>query len=702
MGNNQSLPDSHQYQVAVANPDTEGSSAIYRAATHPDELISGYKDRAIKNGWDIFKLSVQRYPRRRFLGRRLKNERGELGEYEWMSYAEAEAIALAFGSTLVREGLVREKEYPDELYEGARKMKVLGIYAKNCVEWFLAEQSCNAFGLTLCPLYDTLGNEAIEHILAETGLACILVAFDCLPMLLDVVTEQGSNGPAMKSSVKLRHIILIDHSNPEDGAQVRAQVKAAMDKGRSIGLNVLTWHETVAKGIETLPPSPASSESVNTLCYTSGTTGLPKGVILTHGNVVSVVCGATRGPICPHGLFDVSASDSVLSYLPLAHCYERCICNIVMIVGGAIGVYSGDMAKLLDDIKMLKPTVFVSVPRLFNRINDRIGLTLQDKRLPTQALFHQGLKTKINRRRAMSSTSHRVWDAVVFPKIRAMMGGRLRGMISGGAPLDPVILERMEAFFAVPLMQGYGLSESFGPCFLNHPFDPMAGPVGGVWPDIEFKLVSAPELQYFVTDRPSRGELCLRGPGITKGYFRNPTETNASFDELGWFHTGDIVQLLEQHKSIQIIDRKKNIFKLSQGEYVAPEKIEAVYSQCIIVGQIFVFGYSHKTCLVAIVVPDVDAAAKWANKNGADPELESLCKNPAFKSMLVADMEANATKNGLKGFEKVKAIHLTPTAFSVDNLQLTPTSKIVRNVCKQAYLKEIDDMYQALTAAGKA
>eukprot|EP01054_Gregarina_sp_Poly1_P003392 Gregarina_sp_Poly_1__3391@NODE_1980_length_2941_cov_243_565762_g378_i2_p1_GENE_NODE_1980_length_2941_cov_243_565762_g378_i2NODE_1980_length_2941_cov_243_565762_g378_i2_p1_ORF_typecomplete_len621_score80_37AMPbinding/PF00501_28/2e81AMPbinding_C/PF13193_6/0_0039Cas9_C/PF18525_1/0_095_NODE_1980_length_2941_cov_243_565762_g378_i22122074 len=617
-----------------------------------------------------------------------------------MSFAEAEAISLAFGTTLIREGIVLEKTFPDEQFVGARKMKLLGIYAKNCVEWFLAEQACNAFGITLVPLYDTLGDESIDYILSETGMEAILVAFDCFSTLLRVVTEPvpGSDQLVMKNSVKLKTVILIDPANPENGSRVREQFKQAIGKGKGIGLDVVMWHEIVAKGVETLPPSPGEPTSINTLCFTSGTTGMPKGVILTQSTVVSVICGATRGPIQPQGIFDVSATDCVLSYLPLAHCYERCICNIVISVGGAIGVYSGDMARLLDDVKVLKPTVFLSVPRLFNRINDRIALTLQDKKLATQVLFNQGLKNKINRRRNVSTTTHRVWDNVVFPKIRSMMGGSLRGMICGGAPLDPIILERMEAFFAVPLMQGYGLSESFGPCFLMHPFDATAGPIGGVWPSVEFKLVSVPELNYFVSDKPARGELCLRGPGIASGYFRNPTETAAVWDEQGWFHTGDICQLLDSHKSVQIIDRKKNIFKLSQGEYVAPEKIEAIYNQCVTIGQIFVFGYSHQTCLVAIIVPDADAGAKWASKNGADAELGSLCKNPAFKSHVMQEMDGTANKNGLKGFEKVKSIHLTPEPFSVENLQLTPTSKIVRSVCKQAYLNEIDGMYNRLTA----
>lgn len=177
------------------------------------------------------------------------------------------------------------------------------------------------------------------------------------------------------------------------------------------------------------------------------------------------------------------------------------------------------------------------------------------------------------------------------------MGGRLRGMICGGAPIDPVVSDRMTAYFSAPLMQGYGLTESFGPCFLAHPDDAASGYIGGVWPAVEFKIVSVPELNYLVTDKPPRGELCLRGPGVAVGYFRNKEETESVWDQEGWFHTGDICTLHPKTLAVAIIDRKKNIFKLAQGEYIAPEKIEAVYGQALLVSQIFVFGYSAQVRL---------------------------------------------------------------------------------------------------------
>lgn len=694
MGNVQTFNSNFSYHTAVT-PPSNGSTSVYRAASHPDALIESLLDRKIGSTYELFEASCQRYPNRRFLGRRFRDSSGQLGGYTWMTFKESQTIALAFGTSMIRENLIPLQEFPDETYEGARSLRILGLYAKNCVEWFLAEQACNAYGLTLCPLYDTLGDEAIEFILKQSRMATILVAFGCLPNLVRVLADCQKNGRT--EDLMLTTAILIDPSNPEEPTTLGQQFKEAVEMGAKVNLKILIWHELVAHGNDPLPPAKIDPELVATLCYTSGTTGMPKGVMLSHKMITAVVIGGIRGPISTAGYFEVGHEDTVLSYLPLAHVFERCVCNIVIAKAGAIGVYSGDMAKLLDDIKFLRPTVFVSVPRLFNRINDKVAMSLNEKKLPLQLMFNQGLNSKIMRRRNDSTTTHKVWDAVVFAKIRAMMGGKLRGMISGGAPLDPVVLERMTAFFSAPLMQGYGLSETFGPCFLMHPEDPVAGFIGGVWPAVEFKLTSVPEMGYLVTKIPPQGELMLRGPGVSPGYFRNAQETAAAWDKDGWFHTGDICTMNTQTGAVMIIDRKKNIFKLAQGEYVAPEKIEAIYGQSVYVNQIFVFGYSDKPVLVAIVVPDVEIAVKWAEKNHVDDcDMTSLCGHPELKKQITLDMERVAKTNNLKGFEKVKNIYLAAEPFSVENNLLTPTSKIKRHECKQKFQSRIDKLYEEL------
>ncbi|EZG55202.1 putative long-chain-fatty-acid-CoA ligase [Gregarina niphandrodes] len=683
MGQAQSFTDQFVYHTE-AGKATEGCTPVFRAASHPTELVETFLDREVHSSWDLFDNTVKRSPNRKFLGRRFRDERGQLGQYEWMTYSEACQIALAFG-TVMRGTAETPGLVPLTEAEGL-KMRILGMYAKNCVEWFLAEQGANAYGLTLCPLYDTLGDEAMEFILKQTEMSVCLVAFENLESLVRVL--EGDKPGQVKPGMKLQRIVLINPCTPSNPAYVINLYRQPIEKAKELGLRVDLWHEIVSRCSRPGPVSPGGPEEVNTLCYTSGTTGMPKAVILPHKMVVAVVVGAARGPISPAGFFEVNASDSICSYLPLAHVFERCVCNIVISKGGGLAVYSGDMAKLLDDVKVLRPTVFVSVPRLFNRVNDKVALSLLEKNVPVQMMFSVGLNSKVNRRRSESSTQHKIWDSVVFGKIRDMMGGRLRGMISGGAPLDPIVNERMTAFFACPLMQGYGLSETFGPCFMMHPDDPSVGYIGGVWPSVEFKLSSVPELNYYVTEDPPAGELLLRGPGVTSGYFKNPEETQLSFDNDGWFHTGDIATMHPRTLAVKIIDRKKNIFKLCQGEYIAPEKIESVYNQALSVAQIFVYGDSMQQFLVAIVYPDIEgckAFPKYTGKKNISEDLYSLCKDPQFKEFILQDLEQIAKKQNLKGFEKVKDFVLTPEPFTIENNLLTPTSKIKRVECKKVH-----------------
>lgn len=297
-----------------------------------------------------------------------------------MTFSEVEEVARAFGTYLVNHDLVRLLHFEDEKYPEARAMKIVGIYSKNCIEWFIAEQGCNAYGMTLCPLYDTLGIEALEFILRQTskssmdntfvilsGLETVVVAYDCLDILMAVALDEQGN---MKKGIFLKNIILIDP--PSDDRAVCAKlIMNSKSQATKVEINILTWEQCTAKE-NIAPETPHSSKDIHTLCYTSGTTGMPKGVLIPEYTVISVICGALRGPIRRNGIFEISSTDRVLSYLPLAHVFERCVCNLVTLLGSMIGVYSGDMAKLLDDIKILKPTVFLSVPRLFNRINDKV------------------------------------------------------------------------------------------------------------------------------------------------------------------------------------------------------------------------------------------------------------------------------------------------------------------------------------------
>jgi long-chain acyl-CoA synthetase len=245
--------------------------------------------------------------------------------------------------------------------------------------------------------------------------------------------------------------------------------------------------------------------------------------------------------------------------------------------------------------------------------------------------------------------------------------------------------------------QGYGLTETTGVSHAQWSEDPTSGNVGGPLPCIEFKLVDVPDMNYFAKD--VKGEICLRGPNIFKGYYKAQDKTDEVLTKDGWFHTGDIGQILP-NGTLAIVDRKKNIFKLSQGEYVAAEKIENTYLTCKWVQQVFVYGDSTQSALVAVVVPDAEVLKPWAAQNNIDhaDDLAALCKNDQVKQMILNDMTKDGKAAKLRGFEFVKAIHLEPTPFSIENDLLTPTFKLKRPQLKNHYTQTIADMYTEVNA----
>eukprot|EP01057_Protomagalhaensia_wolfi_P001706 Protomagalhaensia_wolfi_Nauph_80__1705@NODE_205_length_3188_cov_53_191172_g154_i0_p2_GENE_NODE_205_length_3188_cov_53_191172_g154_i0NODE_205_length_3188_cov_53_191172_g154_i0_p2_ORF_typecomplete_len271_score60_66AMPbinding/PF00501_28/8_7e29AMPbinding_C/PF13193_6/0_0014_NODE_205_length_3188_cov_53_191172_g154_i017372549 len=268
-------------------------------------------------------------------------------------------------------------------------------------------------------------------------------------------------------------------------------------------------------------------------------------------------------------------------------------------------------------------------------------------------------------------------------------------MVSGGAPLHPTVADETSCCFSLPVIQGYGLTESFGPCFLSYPSDTNSASVGAVWPCIEFKLVSIPELNTFVSDKPPRGEICLRGPGVVKEYLCHMNTENL-WDENGWYHTGDIAVILPNN-AIQIVGRRRQVFKLSQGEYIMPEKIENIYSQSKYVEQIVIAGNSFKTHPVALVVPSLEAALQWAEKNKLDLKtLNDFCAQLEFKKEILADMESVAKANQLKGFEKPGKCLFIDEPFSPENARLTPTMKVVRQRVMDDYRDALEEMYSAI------
>jgi long-chain acyl-CoA synthetase len=283
----------------------------------------------------------------------------------------------------------------------------------------------------------------------------------------------------------------------------------------------------------------------------------------------------------------------------------------------------------------------------------------------------------------------------VFSKVREKLGGEVRFIITGSAPIAPNLLEFLRIAFCCPVLEGYGQTETGCAGTRTQWGDTDTGHVGIPQPSIEVKLVDVPEMNYFSTDDPPRGEICFRGPTCTSGYYKNPEKTQELIDEHGWLHTGD-VGCLFHNGNIKIIDRKKNIFKLSLGEYVAPERIENVFSQSKYVSQCFIHGESLKASVVGILVPDSEVLLNWAEENNHPHKgnLELLCQAEDVNKLILDDIIAVGKKQGLKGFEFPRKIFLSHQAFTVDNDLLTPTFKLKRVQAKLYFLEQINQLYE--------
>jgi long-chain acyl-CoA synthetase len=302
---------------------------------------------------------------------------------------------------------------------------------------------------------------------------------------------------------------------------------------------------------------------------------------------------------------------------------------------------------------------------------------------------------------------HALYDRLIFNKIKKGLGlDQVRLMVSGSAPLSDTVMTFYRCMLGVFVVEGYGQTEGAGCTTVGTPDDMITvGHVGGPAGACEVVLFDVPEMGYLHTDTNNRGqacvgrgEICFRGPNVFKGYYKDEEKTRETIDDEGWLHSGDI-GLWRLDGSLQIIDRKKNIFKLSQGEYVAPEKIENIVSPSPLIAQCFVYGDSFQSALVAIIVPDEDPVRNWAasfDESLANAPFETICKSEKLKKAIMSDIRRLSKENKLNGFETVKAIHLDSFPFSVDNELLTPTFKLKRQKARDRYETEIAKLYAGL------
>ncbi|XP_071267492.1 long-chain-fatty-acid--CoA ligase 1-like isoform X2 [Salvelinus alpinus] len=578
--------------------------------------------------------------------------------YEWLSYSEVAEKAENLGSALLHRGHTKTKD------------QFIGIFAQNRPEWTIAELACYTFSLVAVPLYDTLGTEAIAYVIDKATISSILCD---VPEKARLVLECVSG-----REHSVRTIILMEPFDDE-----------LVAKGKDCGIDILSLSQVEAIGKahhhQPVPPSP---EDMAVVCFTSGTTGNPKGAMLTHGNVASN-CSAFIKVIEACCL--PNHEDVLLSYLPLAHMFERVVVGVILVHGGRIGFFQGDIRLLMDDLTTLRPTVFPMVPRLLNRMFDKIYGQANN------SLKRWVLDFAFKRKEAelLSGIIRRdsIWDKLIFRKVQASLGGRVRLMMTGAAPVSATVLTFLRAALGCQLYEGYGQTECTAGCTLTVPGDWTAGHVGAPLPCNSVKLVDVAEMNYLAAN--GEGEVCVKGVNVFLGYLKDPEKTEETIDANGWVHTGDIGKWLP-NGTLKIVDRKKHIFKLAQGEYIAPEKIENIYTRSDAVAQVFVHGDSLQACLVAIIVPDPDFLPGWAKKRGLEGSYGDLCNNMDVKKAILEDILKLGKDSGLKSFEQVKDITLFTEMFSIQNGLLTPTLKAKRAELRNYFREQIDKLYSKI------
>ena len=696
---NEVFDNSHPFQYGVFITDKkEGETPILR---RPDSV----KALANKNIIDRYtQLECVEYyinlrPNSKFLGtREYFPKEKKYGEYTWKSWSEVYDLSRLFLYGITKFNLCPEILVKDELLGGEKNMRFMGIYSKNREEWIVGSFGCQMDSIIIVPLYDTLGMKSIEYILNQTEMTTIILERKKLENILKLKEEDKLN--------KVKNIIYL-----KSDEEVK-DFEENKEKLIKLGLNIISYETIISTGKKCLEEKEKEiiekkyrkvrPEDIFLICYTSGTIDNPKGAMITARSLT-----LATNVIMTIG-YHLSGIDRILSFLPLAHIMEQIMFTINITYGTQTGFYSGDTNRLIEDMRVLQPTYFSAVPRVYEKIYKSIMDNISSKGPFVKKLFDAALNIKIKNYEKYGKLTHALFDSIFFNKIRNSFGGKLCWILSGGAGLRPEIFQGLKVMLQAAFVQGYGQTENAGSALLNSIYDTIPGTTGGVQNTTELKLVDLPEYGYFSTDvnpltgvNEPRGEICFRGETVFKGYFKNIKETNKIIDKDGWFHSGDVgVILTNNGNSIKTIDRIKSLFKLNQGEFLAPERIQIILSNSKYINQIFIHGESLYSFAVALVFPELKECIKFLkeNKKMGDIDydkinLNDLSKNKIMEKEIVKDCDIIGRKQDLKGFELPKKIRIITEPFSLQNNLITPTLKLKGRNIQMKYKGLIKEMY---------
>lgn len=561
------------------------------------------------------------------------------------------------------EFLTKVRNFALGLYDlGVRRGDRVSLHSENSAEWLICDQAILSLGAIDVPIYETQPAEQIKYILKNAEVKIHIVSNDKL---------FSDTKPLIRNIENVEVVIKIFGSENQ---------------------GVIAFEEILEKGSNRYEEDPELFERLRsevdpgdlaTLIYTSGTTGDPKGVMLTHWNIASnMLASLERVPFDDN----VEEDERMLSYLPLSHVFERLITYLYIRLGYPI-YYIEDVNEIRDDFEHIKPYYLATVPRLLEKIYTGIKVKGQEMSGLRKQLYYWAINMAEeydpeHPPSGWGAIKHNIADKFVYSKIRELFGGKLLGVVSGGAALSSNLFRFVNAL-GIICLQGYGLTET-SPVLSVHDIHHMrVGSSGPPLSNVDIKIAED-------------GEIWTKGPNVMRGYYRNQEKTDEVLTEDGWLKTGDVGKLEDNY--LYITDRKKSVFKLSTGKYVAPQTIENLLIESGFIEQAMVVGYKRKFCS-ALIVPNYDNVRKRLRGRGQQVS-EDPVKDPKVRKLI--QEEVDKVNKNLSPWETVKKFILLEDPFSMEAGELTPTMKVKRSKVKEHYEEEIDSMYEEAEQADTA
>ncbi len=571
----------------------------------------------------------------------------ENGKYRGISYKEFEEHTENFALGLSALGVKRNDK--------------IAISSENRPEWVYSDMAILGLGAVDIPIYPSLTADSEEFILNNSDSIGIIVSNKFqLNKVLKVINE----------CKKIKFIIVLNEKDLEINKNVNIY---SFSQVQEMGIKLKELHPDLFKKNILL----ADENDLCTIIYTSGTTGEPKGVMLTHKNIISNVHSALEA-------IPVSSNDVFLSFLPLCHIFERMGGYYTGFACAGSVYYAESIEMISQNILESNPTVITSVPRLFERIYTKIIKNIEKEPLSKQKIFNWAVEIgkKYSRSKRENNISlklkieYALADKLVFSKLKEKMGGRLRFFVSGGAALPRQMGEFFDAI-GIIILEGYGLTESSPVIAINRVDDYKFGTVGKVVPGVQVKIASD-------------GEILVKGPNVMLGYYKNKGETNEVIKN-GWLHTGDI-GVFDSDGFLMITDRKKHLFKTSGGKYIAPAPIENLFLTSKYIDQFVLIG-NYRMFLSALIVPDFESIQEYADSNKISYiDIKDLIKKKEIYNLI--DKEISSLQKKLANYERIRKFSILDEPFTIESGEITPSLKIKRKFIEERYAHLIDEMYE--------